>query len=252
MLRGAVTALRTLTMLPIPGREAEHPAHALTWFPLVGGLLGGILYAAALIPRWLPLDWTQGLAVFLVFLEVLLTRGLHLDGLADCADGLGGGWTPQRRLEIMKDPRVGAFGVAAIVFDLLVRWVVLVRLIDAGALIWIPVTAVISRTMMVDQAVALPYARPEGGTAGLLVTGAKPWQRLWALTLMLGGVYGLVGVQGLLIALGAWIVTQLLSALYRRRVNGVTGDLLGATNECIQLFCLLTPAISLQSRTAAI
>lgn len=125
--------MRTLTVLPVPGRDAEKLCDALPWFPVAGFLLGALLYTAgrgalALMPSF----WPQAAGLLVVAGSAWLTRGLHLDGLADCADGFGGAHDKTKILAIMKDPRVGAFGVVALVIALLGQWVCVTRLAEAG------------------------------------------------------------------------------------------------------------------------
>ena len=118
MLKNFAAALSFLTILRIPFTKsnlaAEELAAGFSCFPLAGLVLGFICYGSAVLLRKnVP---APILSVLIAALMVLLTRGLHLDGLADFADGIWGGSTPQRRLEIMKDSRSGAFGVLALIF----------------------------------------------------------------------------------------------------------------------------------------
>ena len=117
-MKGLVTAIRTLTVLPVPGKDSDDFSAALPWFPVVGIILGAILYTISLLWSLLPFEqWSWGCAVILSALLVWLTRGLHMDGLADWADSLGG-FDRERRLAIMKDSSLGAFGVMAIVLGI--------------------------------------------------------------------------------------------------------------------------------------
>ena len=104
---GLITALRTLTVLPVPGREAHNPAMALPWFPWAGVLIGGLTAGVAFLFGG-PAGWPAGAGVAALAFNVWLTGGLHLDGLGDAVDALHGGQTRERRLEIMKDPHLGA------------------------------------------------------------------------------------------------------------------------------------------------
>src|SRR5512145_1363019 len=122
MLHGLVTALRTLTILPVPGSDASDMSRALPWFPLVGCLLGFLLWGLAWGFGFMAVFWPGGTALVVVAASAILTRGLHLDGLADWADGFGGGRDKERTLAIMKDSHVGAFGVIALIIVLIARW----------------------------------------------------------------------------------------------------------------------------------
>jgi adenosylcobinamide-GDP ribazoletransferase len=178
MLSGLVSAVRTLSLLPVPGRDATEMTRSLPWFPLVGALLGAVVYGA-----WRLLDaaglsgWHQGEAVLLVLLATALTRGLHLDGLADWADGYFSLQGRKRALEIMKDPRVGTFGVIALMAVLGLKWVALTRLIEQGAAVWIVPAYVVSRTAQVELAVSLPYAGVDSGFGAAFVKDARWWHR---------------------------------------------------------------------------
>lgn len=243
MPRALVTALRTLTVLPVPGREAHDVAEALRWFPMVGLLLGLLFWGVASgVDALTPGGWPGGAAVAVVVAYALLTRGFHLDGLADWADGFWGGWDREGTLRIMKDSRTGAFGVVAVACALLARWVAVARLVGLGGLLWLLAAAVTARAMTVELAVWLPYARPEGGTGGAFVDDARLSQYVWSIIsawLILCLMLGPIGPMAL--GLG-WLVARLYGVLCRRRVGGVTGDLLGAGTEIVETTVLLVAA----------
>jgi len=112
MLSGLVTAARTLTIFSVPGKDSEKFSNSLYWFPVVGAFLGALLGAVA----WLGVrsGWNELAAAGVVVGGLLLTRGMHADGLADMADGFWGGRDRARILSIMKDPNVGSFGALAL------------------------------------------------------------------------------------------------------------------------------------------
>jgi adenosylcobinamide-GDP ribazoletransferase len=142
----------------------------------------------------------------------------------------------------MKDTHMGAFGAIALVLLLLTKWLALTRLVASGSAVWIIPVLVISRTMQVDLAVRLPYARAGGGTAHPYVTGAATWHRVVATAATVGiavGGYGLLGLGAL--AMG-FAVTRLFGAWCRRHLGGITGDLLGAANELVELSLLCLAA----------
>lgn len=236
-LGGLTTAIRTLTWLPVPGPEAASFASALPWFPLVGLLLGSVLYGLCLLSG---ATWPEGTALLVVAGGTLLTRGLHLDGLADAADGLFGGRTRERVLEIMKDSRMGAFGGMAILLILLTKFVLMTRLAGMGAASWIIPAYVTSRTAQSLLAVTEPYARTEGKAAAF-VAEAKPLHGLLALLLAMVLILA-VGRMSLpwLVAFALGLaVALLLARSFRRRIGGITGDLLGATSELTETAVLL-------------
>ena len=244
MLNGLVSAIRTLSILPMPGKDAAHMSDALPWFPMVGFVLGTMLWAVAYGCNTVSGHWADGAAALVVLASILLTRGLHLDGLADWFDGLGGGRTPERILAIMKDSQVGAFGAISLVIMILIKWVSISHLIRSNALIWIVAAYIISRAAMAELAVCLPYARSRGGTAGPFVTSAKPWHRYaawaWAILLLLV----ICGPAGGILFIAGGMLTRILAFWFYRRLRGITGDLLGTGCETIETGLLFLCALS--------
>jgi len=251
-LKGLAGAFRTLTMLPVPGPDGGSRGDGLVWFPLVGAFLGvaGWALAAGLLGRGAlacdPLGFLL-VGALVVVLWAWLTRGLHLDGLADLADGLGGGWTRERILEIMKDSHVGSFGVLALVGGLILKTVAVGALCASGGLLWLGVAPVLGRWAMVAQACVHPYARPGGGTAADLVRQAGPAHLLKASALalvLLAWMIPLASWPRLPGVLGAvLLLTGLTGLTTRRRIGGVTGDVLGATCELAETSALVTAAL---------
>ena len=230
---GLVTAMRTLTVLPWPGRDADSPAAALPWFPLVGAIIGSIVYLVIML-LGTRLLWADGGAALALVVGVVITGGLHLDGLADAVDGWRGGRTRERRLEIMKDSRIGALGALALVLVLLLQFVALSRLGYSPLGTWIILPYVLARLAQVQLAVSLPYARAAGGTAEHFVTDARSGHFLAALLLaaaLCGAIAGRAGLGALLLSLAA---TQLLRRWLRLVFGGVTGDLLGGASVALE------------------
>lgn len=229
-MRFFISAMRTLTAIPILGKDCENHEDSLYAFPIVGLVLGALLLLIAQAEANLP---QIVVAAFMLVAQTLLTRGFHLDGIADAADGFGGGYTKERSLEIMKDSQVGAFGGIAISLTLLLKLVLFYSLLQAGLAWSIMAAMVISRTAQVFQCVTLPYAR-ESGTAATTVQRATPHHLTVALILCAAILLfkGIAGLTLLPIGLGA----AFLWGLYcRKRVEGITGDLLGATNEIVEI-----------------
>jgi adenosylcobinamide-GDP ribazoletransferase len=242
-LKGLATALRTLTICPWPGRGEDEFASSLNWFPFVGVSLGLMLFGIGRGMALFPCtSWPSMAALCLLVAETWLTRGLHLDGLADWADSIGGGRQREKRLSIMKDTAVGAFGILALVIALLVKWVALERLITSGTLIWVVAVLTLSRAMMAALLIRLPYARAEGGMGKPFAVQGRGASRtvLYFLTLAVCLLYGPLG--GGLFLLGV-IETGLFTARMRRVFGGITGDLLGTANEMIELTLLTLIAL---------
>lgn len=233
------SALAFLTVLPVGGTPADGLGRA--WFPAVGLLLGALAWGAL----WLGATLATPLlgAVAAVAVLAALTGALHLDGLADTADGILGGATRERRLEIMRDPRVGSFGLVAVVLVLvgdvaalaaMGRWTALAALLAAAAM---------ARLAMVAVLVWLPYVRARG--LGTAASRGRPLPDL-----ALAAVCGLLPVvldwrHGLLAAALVAIVAAGIAALARSRVGGATGDVYGAVVEAGQLAALTAFAVRL-------
>lgn len=226
---------RALSFLTPLGGPAVPDAATLSWFPVVGALLGLVIGGA-----WWGAErlWPAAVAAAIVVaLDLALTGLLHLDGLVDTADGLLPQLPRARRLAIMAEPTVGAYGVAAAGVVLLLRWSALASmeprpLLIAGA--WCG-----SRTVMAVAARAVPYARADGGLASALLGG--DWRPV--------GLYGLIAavslgafaggrVSELAVALGM-VAGGLVVLVARRRLGGFTGDVLGAAGLITETVALV-------------
>lgn len=235
------SALAFLTVLPVGSRDGA-PGERLgrAVFPAVGLLLGLVAW----IVFWLAslLAGPLFAAVAALASLALLTGGLHLDGFADFADGMLVVASRERRLEIMRDPRLGAFGVIALMLLLLADVALLARLGSHGALPALVAAGAFSRLAMLAVIVALPYVRPEGlgraavGSGGRdLVLGAA----LAAPALLLDWRHAALGL-----ALGAGAAAG-VAALAHQRIGGATGDVYGAVAETTQLAVLLAFVVPL-------
>ncbi len=165
-----------------------------------------------------------------------------MDGLADWADSFGALGDVQRRLAIMKDTALGTFGVIALILILLAKWIVFERLCVFGTVIWILPVFVLSRAVMVELAVALPYARKEGGTGEPFVMEASRTHRRNSRLFCLVFCF-LYGPGGLILLLMALIFAWVYGVKAKQRFGGITGDLLGAANELTEIILLLMCAL---------
>ncbi len=232
-------AWRFLTILPwIRRPQPVSPVlgRSMAFFPTVGLLLGLLLWGVfALFHLVFPQNACAGLVVLL---SALLTGALHLDGLADTLDGLAFGRTAAERLQIMKDHRVGTFGVLGLVFAVVLKIVVLAAIpIDAvgRALLF---ALVIGRWSMVLLLYRAPYVRAEGVGLGFKDTLGKK-DLIWAAaTAMLFG-FILFPIWGILLWLLAGLFTLLIDLFFENRIGGVTGDVLGACNESNEVLALI-------------
>jgi adenosylcobinamide-GDP ribazoletransferase len=237
-MKGLLAALGFLTILPVPARRPwPGLGPALPYFPLVGLLVGVALLAADLSLG--SLLGNHGRAAALVAVWAALTGGLHLEGVADAADGLLASRSAPERLEIMRDPAAGAFGVIAVGLVLLLKFGLLLDLPGASAsLAAVPLAA---RYAVLPPMALFPYARPEGLGQGL----AGPARRAALLNGLptVGAVYllaGPAGLAGLSLALAGGLM---LAGFARRRVGGLTGDVCGAIIEAAEVSTLFGYAV---------
>jgi len=229
-------AVAFMTRLPVPHRLQMGPeglSSSAVFFPLVGLLVGaGAVALNHVLSRFVARDVV--IVIVLVFL-VAITGGLHEDALADAADGFGGGWGKEQILNIMRDSRVGSFGALAIALALLVRFVFLTNLPPQKLDSYLVAGQVTCRWTALPLAFFLPPAR-EGSGQGARVAGKITTLSLVTGTLMTLVILGVaLGVKALWVALAAVVMTGASGAYYRRRIGGVTGDCLGATNQLTEV-----------------
>ncbi len=236
VLRLFLAAVAFLTRLPIP--DWAHPdgrtlAAAMVFFPLVGALLG--IGQAALILVLHPVLSPDALALLLIATTVLITGALHYDGLADTVDALGGGWSPEQRLAIMKDPHIGTFGVLALVVAVLAQFVALRSFQHVESLCRAVIVApCLARMTIVWLAWQEPYARAEGGK-GRFIEALRGRHVLGAL--LTGGaiVLGVGGWLGSLLLALAAVLVMMAAFRFRRWLGGITGDALGAVSQTCEI-----------------
>ncbi|TQN37757.1 cobalamin-5'-phosphate synthase [Blastococcus colisei] len=249
-LSGPLESAALLTVLPVPARAAGATRGVLPWAPLVGLVLGGIASGLAVLgDRWIsPLAG----AVLAVAVLAALTRGLHLDGLADTADGLGPLRGRQRALQVMHQSDIGPFGVVTVVLTLLLQVACLTALLETREgwpALWAAV--VVARLAMART--GLPgVATAEGSALGTLVAGtvSVPWFVGWivvVLGLLVAGTAADLELTARLAisALAGLLTAELLYRRARRRLGGVTGDVMGAMGETATTATLLVGAIAL-------
>ena len=221
------SAIQFMTTLPAGSRAEFDAAAMVPWFPLVGLLLGGLLAIFdSLAARWWDLSTV---AVLEVALLVLVTGAFHLDGLGDSADGLFSHRSRERMLEIMKDSRIGAMGVVAICLVLAVKWAGLSGIRDDRPLLLILVPAYARCGILLAMRL-LPYGRPDGGTGLAFFSRPVARRRFWGLAAVMLLSAGL-GLQAVWLNAAFFLTAGAVIAYYRRRLNCVTGDMLGALTE---------------------
>ncbi len=239
-MRNFLRALSFLTILPVGQTElAEEKelAPSMAFFPLVGLVIGLILSAAyylfsLFLPRLITLWLIVGLLAF-------LTRGLHLDGLADTLDGLASGGSKEKMLEVMRDSRIGAFGVIGLILLIGGKYLALDHIPGSPIYYFLILMTVMGRNSMVLVCYRSPYARPEGGLA-------KPFSenlRLREMIISLASTFVIAlilqGWKGLLLFVALCLFSFGCRFYFIKKLGGITGDVLGAVNELSELLCLL-------------
>jgi adenosylcobinamide-GDP ribazoletransferase len=237
-MRAVVAAFAFLTRFPVRAAPPSDTdlGRSVTFFPLVGLVLGLLLTAAAsAVGGRLAPGVT---AVLLVALLAAATGGLHLDGLADVFDGVGGGRGDRARtLEIMRDSRVGAHGAAALALLLLAKTLALAQLIERRDLSAVLAFPAIARWAAAPAIALFPYARPEG--LGRAFSGeAGAWQVAGA-TLIAAPIALASGARLLLPAAAALMAVALVALWLTRRLGGLTGDAYGAAIEMAEVAFLV-------------
>ena len=236
----ATLALAMLTRLPVPQLRDCPPVGASAWaWPLAGAVVGGlqaaVLLAAAAV---LPPAMAAGLALAA---GLLLTGALHDDGLADLADGLSGGRTPAQRLEIMKDSRIGSHGAVALITALGLRWAALAAIATwASTAMFAALIAAqaASRAGLGLMNLAGPQARPRGFAAAA-TDGLTAPRATAAIALAAALALATLPLTQALTLLAAVALTQLLLLRHaRRRLGGITGDVLGAAQITAEIAAL--------------
>ena len=231
-LKQCCAAFRFLTVFPLPGTigtDVEDLKGALPFFPVVGIVLGFLSGAAA----WLTWQILPPLAASVVTTLVLLSfsGALHLDGLADCADGFFSSRERGRMLEIMRDSRIGVMGVIAVVMVLLLKVSLLSALETADAVRAAVLMPVAGRTALVMMIVLLPYVRKEGGLGTPFYAVRPGWPLFIAMLLFFGAALALTGLRGFYAGAAVMTAVFVFSRLCHRKIGGSTGDTLGASCE---------------------
>ncbi len=231
-----VTALALLTRIPVRATFTRSAESAWA-FPLAGLAVGVIAGAVATIAGWLTLG--AGLtAGFTLAALVIVTGAMHEDGLADCADGFWGGFERTRRLEIMRDSRIGAYGVLALILGLLLRFTALSTLAHEDVIVTTVIAAaLLSRATIPYAMTLLPHARRDG----LSVQTGRPPRAAASLgaAIALSLSWLVVGFVPTVVAASAVTATAFCAArIARTKIGGQTGDVLGATQLLTEIAAL--------------
>lgn len=240
-LHDILSAFSLLTRLPVPQTARHRPAAVWAW-PVVGLAISGLAVSVAMGLVWLGASSGAAAAACLATFAVL-TGAMHEDGLADTADGLFGGWTKERRLEIMKDSHIGSYGTLALILVGLFNWSLLSDLIEQRTWGQIMAAGALSRVSMAGLMVVLPHARQNGLSR---TVGTPPMASvLVAVAMALGAGFALgLGSAGLALSTAYVTATAcVVGLLARQKIGGQTGDILGATQQLSFAAALLALSI---------
>jgi adenosylcobinamide-GDP ribazoletransferase len=231
-------AFSLLTRLPVPVDHdlAGSRAAVATWaYPIVGAVLGLIAGIVGNLLLWIGAP-THMCAVIALGTLILLTGGMHEDGLADCADGFGGGFNAEKRLEIMKDSRIGAFGAIALILFLIGRFSSIDILAHFSL---VPTLMAVGAASRLPMALAM-YAMPNARGKGLSSSVGKPPEAslIAAILLTLVICFLCVGWSGIFVFAWAMIAATLMGIIAHRCIGGQTGDVLGAMQQWAELAAL--------------
>ncbi len=240
-----LAALRFLTIIPFPfWRNASQSdmKHTTGYFPVVGLIIGLVMAGLnMLLALFLPRAVVNGL--LLIYL-VVISGGLHIDGFIDTCDGMAGHKTVEERWRIMRDSRVGAFGVVGAFLLLLVKYATLNSIPENLITVTLVVMPVVSRWAMVYAVCAYPYARPEG--LGKAFKQEAGWSNfILATIIVLAVAIGLAllaqitYLAGLVILLMTWLMVVGMGSYLKRKFAGLTGDTYGAINEISEVWVLV-------------
>jgi adenosylcobinamide-GDP ribazoletransferase len=237
-------ALMFLTRIPVGKRylfRSEDLPRSTIYFPVVGlliGLLAGLVLfcAEVFVPPVLAVLLCMGVTVS-------VTGALHEDGLADAADGLTGGREPRRRLEIMRDSRLGTYGAVALWFSLTAKLFLLTTLLEQG--VYMAISALIvahglGRTATVALLFSHQYVRNDESKASPFGNSVTLKELMIALVVPVILSLLLLGSRAILLLIVATAATWAAGAYFKQKIGGITGDCLGAANQLVELVCYLS------------
>ncbi|QDF68107.1 adenosylcobinamide-GDP ribazoletransferase [Shewanella sp. SNU WT4] len=237
-----LVAIGFFTRIPVPASiqvDSDKLNHASRYFGLVGILMGSVCgLALVILAQWLPISVV---VIIVMLLSVLLTGAFHEDGLADTADGFGGGWQVSDKLAIMKDSRLGTYGAVAILLILLLKWQALTLLAEhslIAAVVALVLAHGLSRVLAASLIYTETYVRDEGKSKPL-ANQQQPIDLGILLLTALVLVFSLPLSTIMVLGIGLISCRQLLVLWFRRQIGGYTGDTLGAAQQLSEVLIYL-------------
>jgi len=234
-------AIQFITILPVGKSVDFEPNKMIPLFPVVGLLIGTSLALFDLVLAWILPGPTA--AVLDVLFLVVITGAFHIDGLGDTADGMFSHRPKERILEIMKDSRLGTMGLVAIVCALAIKWGG-ISAMDHDRFIALMIIPAYARASVIFGIRYLPYGRPEGGTGSDFFKSPLPFSSFgWLLAPVFMSVF--LGMQCLLLNVIFFLVVSGIIFFYKRQLNCITGDMLGAMVEVTESVLFLSMALGI-------
>lgn len=239
-----IAALQFLTIIPVPVPVSQADMEkALPWFP-VAGLVNGSIGAAILVLAH-ALGLPPMMAGLLGVLAISFSNGFfHLDGVADTADGLLSARPKAKILEIMRDSRIGTMGFVGLFFILGLKWSALVSMAPGIGWRALIVSAVVARCAQVLTMGLLPYARKEGGLVSIFLKSRMPAHMVMVSVFGLLLAATMTGVYGIFAVLAAIVASVVFNGICMAKIDGITGDTLGALTEIVEttMLCVISVA----------
>ena len=237
-MKKLIAAIQFITVIPVGKPGTYDPIGMIAFFPLVGLLLGGIVsvFDMIFLNFWSPLV----ASLLDVILLIMVTGSLHIDGLADTADGLYGNRPKEKALAIMKDSRVGAMGLVAVFCGLSAKWAGLAEISVHRSLLLL-IIPVYARSSMLFGIRFLEYGRAESGTGHGIFAEKLAISSFWGLIIPVA-LSLFLGWRAVVLNLGFVVIVTCTLGFYRRRIGCITGDMLGALTEVTEAGLFLLAA----------
>lgn len=245
MIRSFLFALSFLTIFPVKTEKFSEKeiSRAPVWFPVIGYLIG--IFSMALAKILIEKINSLLISFFVLLFIIIITGAFHLDGLADWADGFAGK-TPEHRLKIMKDHHHGTFGIIALIMLIFGKFLAIYLILKNDELVFLTIAPGLARLSIPLIISETPYARTEGGCATIFVKGTKKWHPVLAF-IIAALLITPFSLSRLPLTIFCISICLLIGFLFRydaiRRLNGFTGDILGASSELSELAVLLSSSL---------